>query len=158
VKTKSKKQAGHTVEAVEAFLAKKNAPKPAETDHAKEQARAQIDSIVKMVQGLHDAGDDDEKREEAETRINEDPLEIAVRCDSWRPIGADMDKPDEYMILLCTGGPACRIVGDLSEYGEPENAIIQYQDWGTLWTDYRETTEEEDAAILEYAHCFYFGE
>jgi hypothetical protein len=30
-----------------------------------------------------------------------------------------------------TGGPAVRITGDLADYGEPETASIEYQDWFT---------------------------
>jgi hypothetical protein len=42
-------------------------------------------------------------------------------------------KPSEFMILLCTGGPAVRIRGELDRYSEPEKPRIEYQDWFTPW-------------------------
>ena len=151
-------QNGHTLKEVEKFIAKKNAPDPEKDDHGKSQARVQIDSIVEMVAALDLAGNNDESREAAETRINEDPLSVEVRSDWYTLNKGANTKPSEYNILLCTGGPAFRIIGDLGKYGEPETAVAQYQDWGTQWTEYRETTDEEDAALLRYAQCFYFGE
>ena len=61
------------------------------------------------------------------------------------------------MILLCTGGPAVRIVGDLNEHGEPDTARIEYQDWFTYWERLPIKREQEDL-LLDYARCFYFGE
>jgi hypothetical protein len=42
----------------------------------------------------------------------------------------------EYRILLCTGGPAVQITGNLSSYNEPAAATLQHQDWFLPWTDY----------------------
>src|SRR5690606_36741655 len=67
----------------------------------------------------------------------------------WTQPGAEMEA-EEYRILLCTGGPAVQIVGDLNRYNEPESARLQYQDWFTPWTDYP-TTQKEDEAMMEYA-------
>ena len=92
--------------------------------------------------------------DDARQRIEEDPLSVQVRSD-WHEPG-DQDPPQEYMILLCTGGPATRIIGDLDEHGEPESAKLQYQDWFTAWTVYPLTDDEEDY-LLDYARCFYFG-
>ena len=131
-----------------------------QVDHAREQAKAQLGSIVEMVQALRltETGDDDSETsyEEARQAIQDDPLSIQVRC-PWQSVGEEGVKPDQYNILLCTGGPACRIIGTLSEYLEPESARIEYQDWGTPWTDYPLTSEEE-AIVLEYAQQFYYGE
>jgi hypothetical protein len=127
-------------------------------DRSKEQAQAQLESIKEFVAALEAAGDDDAKREEAEQDIHNDPLSVEVRSNWYAPGANDADtRPGEYNILLCTGGPACRIVGDLSEHGEPETARIEHQDWGTFWTELRITGEEEDT-VLTYARCFYFGE
>lgn len=126
-----------------------------ENDRAKQQAKSQIESIVEMVKAL-DTGSD-RHREEAQEAIQEDALSVEVRSD-WHAPGDGDNKPTEYKILLCTGGPACKIIGELSQYGEPETARVEYQDWGTPWTEYRETTSEEDEAILTYAQQFYFGE
>ena len=93
--------------------------------HAREQGQAQFDSIKEMVE----AQDWD--------AVQEDALSVEVRTD-WHPPGIpqhDGNKPTEYRILLCTGGPACQIVGTLSPHSEPETAIMQVQDWFTQWTE-----------------------
>jgi hypothetical protein len=105
----------------------------------------------------------DEEREDyhdedsAREAIDNDPLSVEVRSD-WHSAGDKGDKPTEYRILLCTGGPAVQITGDLDEYGQPENAKLEYQDWFTPWTEYTDTTSEEDEYLEKYAQQFYFAE
>lgn len=122
------------------------------TDHAKEQAQAQLDSIVEMVTALEK--DEDWEGQPAFKAIAESPLCIEVRSDWHDPAGRSEDT--EYNILLSTGGPACHIRGELDRYATPETAIIEYQDWGTLWE--RLTTDDEDKALLTYARQFYYGQ
>jgi len=106
-----------------------------------------------------------ERDEEVERAIHEDALSVEVRS-GWYTPGDRCDrmanKPAEYCILLCTGGPACRIVGQLSEHGEPETATMEVQDWGTPWTPIRPMVGPDDynsePVMLAYARCFYFGE
>src|ERR1035437_4802354 len=110
---------------------------------AKAQGQAQFDSIKQMVEaldatdrtGLEGSHEWDRKREAAEQTIHEDALSVQVRS-GWYQLGAAIEDtgPFEYEILLCTGGPACRIVGDLSEHGEPETARLEVQDWFQPWT------------------------
>ncbi|MBA7642089.1 hypothetical protein ES703_49775 [subsurface metagenome] len=88
--------------------------------------------------------------------IQEDPLSLEVRSD-WHSPGEDSG-PLDFMILLCTGGPAVRIIGELDEHQQPESAAIEYQDWFTPWERYGGTTSEEDEILLTYALQFYFGE
>jgi len=118
-----------------------------EKNYAKEQAKNQLDSIIEMTTRLTSRSDtiSDRAREE----IQEDALEVGTRKDYNGTRG--------YMILLCTGGPAVRIEGDLNEYDEPETAELQYQDWGTPWTKYYTENANEDKALLLYASQFYFG-
>ena len=101
-------------------------------------------------------GDEMESADDARERIQQDPLSVEVRS-GWYTLDADEESkaPAEFNILLCTGGPACRIMGEL-ENGEPTRAWIQYQDWGTPWTDYYEQDSQD--ALLAYCRCFYFGE
>ena len=94
--------------------------------------------------------------EAARQSIQEDPLSVQIRG-SWHTPG-EKDEAMEYEILLCTGGPACRIVGDLGQYNEPDTAKIEYQDWFTPWVRYAATSSEEDEALLTYARQFYFEE
>lgn len=153
--------------------------KERDTDRAEGQARAQLDGIVQMVKRLQhcddcDGGDgceladkeilegintyykegmkasEEDKetyhdREKANQDIQEDPLSVEVRSD-WK----------EYNILLCTGGPACRIIGDLDEHGQPDRARIEYQDWFTPWIELVNITSEERDALLNYAQQFCF--
>lgn len=93
--------------------------------------------------------------EQARQSIEEDPLSVQVRTD-WHTPGEESEST-EYEILLCTGGPAVRIVGDLDWNHQPETAQIEYQDWFTPWERYSNTTSEEDEALLTYARQFYFG-
>ena len=123
----------------------------AEKTHSEEQATAQMDSIRELVQALHTGNNT--KREAAEQAIQEDALEVSIREDWHAPGETSPDK--EYLILLCTGGPAVRITGNLNQYKEPENARLEYQGWGTAWAEYRGADEE---VLLEYARQFYFGE
>lgn len=82
----------------------------------------------------------------AQSAISEDPLDVQVRSD-WHTPG-EQGENAEYYILLCTGGPAVRIVGDLDQYGRPDSARIEYQDWFTPWVEYR---GEDHEAVLAYA-------
>ena len=81
---------------------------------------------------LEEAAGDYESQEEAEEAIYENPLSIAYRS-GWASSREEM-QPEEFQILLCTGGPAVRIMGELDFQGEPYRAWFEYQDWGTPWT------------------------
>ena len=122
--------------------------------HSEQQAQAQFKSIKEMVEGLHSK--DETKREDAVQTIQEDPLSVEVRS-GWHTPGQAEPEIAEYMILLCTGGPACRIIGTLGRFNEPDSAHIEHQDWGTPWTEYRLDSEEENI-VLEYVRQFYFGD
>jgi len=122
-------------------------------DRAKEQAKAQLESIIEMVQALEKGEKIDEQ--DPQERIQEDPLSVQVRT-GWHTLGED-SSPTEYEILLCTGGPAVRITGELGQYQQPDSAQIEYQDWFTPWQRYADTTTEEDEALLTYTRQFYFG-
>lgn len=130
--------------------------------NARNQARAQYDSISEMVKALRKAekSDNDDARDDATQRIQEDALSIQVRS-GWYTPGADKSdlsrKPCEFEILLCTGGPAVRIVGDVGDHGEPKNARLEFQDWFTPWTQWQDNKQIEET-LLAYCRCFYFEE
>jgi hypothetical protein len=126
-----------------------------EVNHAEENAKAWYASIIEMLQALNaDTDEVDQKYEDAMQAIHESVLSVMVR-DGWRnPYGDNTSLPEEYEILLTTGGPALRIHGGLDEYGQPCGAELQYQDWGTRWTRY----PSPEADLLRFAQCFYFGE
>lgn len=104
---------------------------------------------------LREAAGDCASEDEARDRIQEDPLSVQVRS-GWYSPGETDQQPEEFEILLCTGGPAVRIMGDLNSFGQPTRAYLQYQDWGTPWTNYYEPGLGD--TLVEYASHFYFGE
>ena len=138
-----------------------------EKDRAREQAKCQLESIREMVRNLRTADaarnkgaeDAEDSYEIARQEIEEDALSAEVRED-WHTPGGDADQ--EYRLLLCTGGPAVQVVGDLNKYHEPETAKLQYQeklqyqDLFTEWTDYPLDSDEE-ADVITYAQCFCFA-
>ena len=124
-----------------------------DTRRAEDQARAQVASILAMVRAL-DTEDEDAK-ESAQQTIQEDALSVQVRS-GWQTPGTSLEA-EEYEILLCTGGPAVRIVGQLGRFNEPDTARIEYQDWFTPWTEFLDTSAEEGEAVLTYAQQFFFG-
>ncbi len=115
-------------------------------DHAKDQARAQLDNIKELVKALNT--DDYDQRCEAQTAIAEDPLEVLYRS-GWYASGQGPDEPAEALILLCTGGPAVRLIVDLDkEYYS--SSRIEYQDWGTEWVKLTPYTREDEEAVEIY--------
>jgi hypothetical protein len=143
----------------------------------KEQAKAQLANIRELVAALTlletrtggpvtidgETFDDEDKVRE---RIEETPLSVLVRSDwfeshilsddSPHTRGLVYISPAEFEILLCTGGPAVRIVGGLDR-GQPDTVHLQWSEWGVPWTDYPLTRQEEED-VLEFAGCFYYGE
>jgi hypothetical protein len=99
---------------------------------------------------LEDAAGDCEDKEDAIRRIHEDPLSIRI-------FGERVDgewTADRFEILLTTGGPAVRIVGELDQNGEPDRVWLEVQDWGTPWTQYHEPGIGE--TLLKYCSHFTF--
>lgn len=111
----------------------------------------------------------------AREAIEQDALSVEVRSGWMSPSDSNDTTPAEYKILLCWGGPAVRIIGELDEHGEPESARLEHQDWGTEWTEYKPSSEMEPAhsihladlrikadeamrsVLLTYARQFYYG-
>jgi len=125
-------------------------------EHARQQGAAQWESIKDMV-GRMEAATEAERHYEADEileEIHNDPLSVLVRT-AWQQPGTPAEW-DQFEILLCTGGPACRIIGELDEYLEPYKARIEVQDWFTPWTEHYPDGFEEDL-LLEYCRQFYFG-
>lgn len=86
-----------------------------------------------------------ESQEGALERLEENPLDIQFRS-GWES-NRDELTPSEFAILLCTGGPAVRIRGELDHHGYPSRAWVEYQDWGTSWTE----LGSYQSSALEYA-------
>jgi hypothetical protein len=131
-----------------------------ENHRAEKQAKAKLKRIHALVGRLkiaeQQAQEGPDETDAARNSIHEHPLCVETRS-GWMPIGhPDRDQPEEYRILLCSGGPAVRITGDLNEYGEPANVRLQYQDWFTPWIDYPLNCDDGQA-VLAYVQQFYFG-
>lgn len=132
------------------------------------QGQAQFDSIKEMVEALNAVDGTTESsaqdaEDKARQRIEEDALSVQVRSGWYSPGTKNADTtPAEYEILLCWGGPACRIVGTLNEYCEPETARLEVQDWGTPWAQCRPSVGpdnyDSEPILLAYAQVFWFGE
>jgi hypothetical protein len=121
---------------------------------ARRLRQGHYDSIKELVEQLREDKDSDRSRQ----AIHEDPLTVLIRS-GWYAPGSDAGKPEEFEILLCTGGPAVRLIGTLDNYGQPDSVSMQVQDWFEPWTGFDPTTSDEDEnVLLTYARCFYFGD
>ena len=120
------------------------------SEQSETSAKNALEYIKELFQKRASASDE----EEATQELIEWPLEVAVRSE-WVAPGVAM-KPREYYILLGTGGPATRVVGDLDAYGEPCTARLQHQDWFETCRSLI-VSEEDERFLLEFANLFYFG-
>ena len=125
-------------------------------NHALNNAIGHMESMVedfkkdKIFENLKDFESQDQLRES----ILNSALSVEFRS-GWYSSLDDELVPEEFKILLTWGGPALRIIGELDSYG-PVNPKLQFQDWGTLWTDF-EITENQQDALNWFCNCFYFG-
>ena len=130
-------------------------------NHALENAIGHIESMVedfKTVTYLESlnvtTNEDEEKLEEIRESVLNSALSVEFRS-GWYSSPEDETKAEEFKILLTWGGPALRIIGEIEE-NFAVNPKLQFQDWGTLWTDF-EITEEQQKALNWFCNCFYFG-
>jgi len=125
-------------------------------NHALQNAIGHIESMVedfKKDQQLQESKDYNQQDELRESVLNS-ALSVEFRS-GWYSSPEDEKKAEEFRILLTWGGPALRIIGELDNYG-PVNPKLQFQDWGTPWTDF-EITEDQQDALNWFCNCFYFG-
>ena len=114
-----------------------------------------VESAREMLAKLRAADEDEDLIDAAQREIYEYPLSVLTRS-GWRYPGSEPKADEEFEILLGTGGPASRIVGDLDEGGQPVVARYEYQDWFKPWTEARLSDEQRDV-LLDFASQFYFG-
>lgn len=129
-----------------------DAETPEEVEEQNQRMNEWKEENAEELAELEEAAGDCENEDAARDRIQEDPLSVEVRSD-WTTPGEELEA-SEFMILLCTGGPAVRIVGELDR-GQPCRAWLEYQDWGTPWTQYFGASSD---TLCQYAAHFYFGE
>jgi hypothetical protein len=125
-------------------------------NHALQNAEGHIESIVddfKKDQQLQDSNDYNQQDELRESILNS---ALSVEFRSGWSTNPEQLEIEEFKILLSWGGPALRVIGDLDQYKQPENIKMQFQDWGTPWTDF-EITESQQKALNWFCDCFYCG-
>jgi hypothetical protein len=120
------------------------APEP----HSLQHGRSYLQAICK----LHERRNDEAAAEQARD------MAIAVDVRSgWFAVGSEAPEPEEFQIVLCTGGPAVRVTGTLDGYGEPNSIELQRQDWFTPWEEIPVDGEQLEA-LEWFASLFWFGE
>ena len=135
--------------------------------HAITNARGQLESIKELYREFKkqedleawDCGSNvyNWTTEGIREKAQDEALSVEFRS-GWTSNPEEM-KPEEFKILLSTGGPACQIIGKLDQYKQPTDIEIQYQDWGTPWTTLEISYHHDDYQALEwFCNCFYFGE
>jgi hypothetical protein len=130
---------------------------PARENHALGAALATAAHIARLIRLRErcNASNHYDWAEAIQQQIDEMPLSILVR-DDWHEPGIPSEEGGEYEILLCTGGPAVRVVGPLTSFDEPADAFLQCQDWFTPWEPVAVDSDTQ-LALLEFASNFYFG-
>lgn len=113
------------------------------------------EELAELEAAAKPCGNSCDDREYAERMIHEDALSVEVRS-GWVTPGEDTMTPEDFAILLTTGGPAVRIRGELDDHGEPHRAWLEVQDWGKPWTEYYAGSDSQDV-LLAYARCFCFS-
>lgn len=122
-----------------------------DADNARsEWETAYPDEAQELAELEEQAGDCDDQ-ETARRRIEEDPLSLRIFGErtngEW--------EADNYELLLSTGGPATRIVGEIGNSGDPSTARLEVQGWFTPWTEFHKVDRD---ILLAYASVFYMGE
>lgn len=131
---------------------------------ALDNAAAWFEKIKGMVAALASALDaaDEAACKRDHDIIHDSVLAVRVR-DSWRdPLDPnDRGTPEEYEILLTTGGSRLRLYGDLNQDGESgPYAVLQWQYEGTPWTDWYPADMNGIPyrnILRDFASCFYFS-
>lgn len=98
---------------------------------------------------LTEAAGEYTNQDDAMAALYDSPLEVLVRS-GWAGVGEELEA-EEFMILLCTGGPAVRINGEL-EGGEVTRAWMEYQDWDTPCAHYIGASK---STLIEFAQYFF---
>ena len=128
----------------------------ADTEEDKQQAENAMTGWMNCndedLRDLLSQANGNEDQDSARKAIQEDPLSVEVRS-GWGNVGSEM-QAEEFCILLCTGGPAVRIRGELDN-GTPCRAWMEYQDWGTGWIQFYGANQD---TLLVYSSEFYFGD
>lgn len=105
------------------------------------------------LEGLESDAGECEDEDEAREILQQDPLSVEYRS-GWSMDPRELE-PEEFCVLLCTGGPAVRIRGELGEHGSIRRVWLEYQDWFTPWTHYHDA---DSATLIAYCEALGIGE
>jgi hypothetical protein len=100
----------------------------------------------------YDGTNHDVVAEWIEDAMREAALSVDVRCSDWQSPSDRDFTPNEFQVLISTGGPALRLIGELIN-GEPSRCWFEHQDWGTPWSRY---FDQYGDARLWFASLFYW--
>jgi hypothetical protein len=107
---------------------------------------------------LHQHGFDGDNHQDVaddiEQTMREGVLDVQVRS-GWQASDEHLEAA-QFQILLTTGGPALRLIGDLED-GEPSRSWFEIQDWGTPWFGLHCQHSYEIQAKDWFARLFFFG-
>lgn len=81
-------------------------------------------------------------RDEVCDAIHETPLSVEVRS-GWHAVGEDAGEPEEFRIVLCTGGPHVELTGDTGR-----SVRVVFSDWGECGEYYPHA--DERAALEQF--------
>lgn len=121
------------------------------SDNSRQQAEVQLTTIKAMLEAVANATDDE--LEAAEQAIYDDPLAVDVRS-GWVNVWTVEFEPVEYRVLLCTGGPAVQLEGELDDRNQPYNVQLQHQDWFEPWQTVPLTAEDTETLLTYVRHFF----
>ena len=76
-----------------------------------------------------------ESEDEARDAICETPLSVEVRS-GWHAVGEDAGEPEEFRIVLCTGGPHVELTGEIGG-----SVRVVFRDWGESGEYYPDADE-----------------
>ena len=113
-----------------------------------------IKALMKRLSDANNTDDSTDDFDDIYDEVMNRPLELSVRNREWRQLGEGVVHPDQYNILLATGGPAVRIIGEL-ENNEVITARLEVQDWFQPWTQFQISESPE---IFDFANLFCFEE
>ena len=98
----------------------------------------------------------DEVAEAITEQMRNRALSVSVRS-QWQTPGFE-PLPGDFQILLTTGGPALRVMGELDEDHTASRFWIEHQDWGTPWTQWLDVDAIDAYALDWFVGLFWFGE
>lgn len=119
---------------------------------ATEQALAQVAEIRRLSDQLSAEPDNDD----AIGELHALALSQEVRSD-WRCLSHVGEcEPDEWRIVLCTGGPHVEVRGEFDCFGEPVSAALWFANWGQPLAEVQISTDDA-SLLLWFAQSFYWG-